>query len=193
LLRLAQGQLDAADAMIRRVLAETEDPISRARMLGPYVEVVLATGDTSAAGTGVEELRGVTAELGSPLLPAQAARTAGAVFLAEGDTKAALVELRRRSTSSTASACGTRRSALGSSSSTHAKRSATMTQNRVIAQELVISEKTVASHVSHISRSSGSGRGPPPLRTPTTTSSSDHPEWRCSRVRYAPAACSEHL
>ena len=39
LLRVAQGRLDAADAMIRRVLGEAEDPISRARLLGPYVEM----------------------------------------------------------------------------------------------------------------------------------------------------------
>ena len=39
----------AADAMIRRALDEAQDPMSRARLLGPYVEIVLATGDTTAA------------------------------------------------------------------------------------------------------------------------------------------------
>ena len=57
LLRLAQGRLDAADAMIRRALGEAEDPISRARLLGPYVEIVLAAGDTAAAHVAADELR----------------------------------------------------------------------------------------------------------------------------------------
>jgi DNA-binding CsgD family transcriptional regulator len=201
LLRLAQGRVDAADAMIRRVLGETEDPISRARMLGPYVEIVLAAGDTTAAGTAADELRGAAAELGTPLLRAQAAWAAGAVRLVEGDANAALVELRRafnefhalgvrydaaRTRLLIADAC----EALGDHDTagmeTSAARSALESlraaarpgttsapavsspeglsrrelevllllaqgkTNRVIAQELVISEKTVASHVSHI-------------------------------------------
>jgi tetratricopeptide (TPR) repeat protein len=36
LLRLAQDRVDVADAAIRRALGEAEDPITRARMLGPY-------------------------------------------------------------------------------------------------------------------------------------------------------------
>ena len=35
LLRLAQGRVDVADAMIRRVVGETEDPMSRARCSAP--------------------------------------------------------------------------------------------------------------------------------------------------------------
>ena len=49
LLRLAQGRLETADAMIRRALDEAHDPISRARLLAPYVEIVLATGDTTTS------------------------------------------------------------------------------------------------------------------------------------------------
>jgi DNA-binding CsgD family transcriptional regulator/tetratricopeptide (TPR) repeat protein len=201
LLRLAQGRVDAADAMIRRVLGETEDPISRAHMLGPYVEIVLAAGDTTAAGTAAEELRGAAAELGTPLLRAQAAWAAGAVRLVEGDAKAALVELRRafnefhalgvrydaaRARLLIADACealgdhdaagmesSAARSALeslrvtaqlGTTSAPAVSSPEGLSQrelevllvlaqgktNRVIAQELVISEKTVASHVSHI-------------------------------------------
>ena len=74
LLRLAQGRLDAADAMIRRVLGEAEDPMSRARLLGPYVEIVLAAGDTDAARVAADELRAIATELGTPLLRAHAAR-----------------------------------------------------------------------------------------------------------------------
>ena len=42
------GRLDAADAMIRRVLDEAEDPISRARVLAAYVEIVLVADDVAA-------------------------------------------------------------------------------------------------------------------------------------------------
>ena len=94
LLRLAQGRPTAADAMIRRALDEAQDPISRARLLAPYVEIVLSTGDTTAARAAAEELREVAATLGTPLLRAHAARAAGAVLGAEGEPKAALVELR---------------------------------------------------------------------------------------------------
>ena len=95
LLRLAQGLNEAAAAMIRRALDEAQDPMARARQLGAYVEVMLATGDTTAARDVVDELRQVAATLGTPLLRAHAARALGAVLGAEGDSKNALVELRR--------------------------------------------------------------------------------------------------
>ena len=200
LLRLAEGRVDAADAMIRRVLDETGDPMARARMLGPFVEIVLANGDGATARTAAEELRGLAVELGSPYLRAHAARSVGAVLLLEANTKAALVELRRafndfvtldvpyeaaRTRLLIAGACealGDRdaadmesRSARSVLESLGAGSQATaiatqdslpdgLTQrelevlvllargktNRVIANELFISEKTVASHVSHI-------------------------------------------
>ena len=94
LLRLAQGRVDVADAMIRRVLGETADPMSRARLLGPSVEIFLAAGDTAAAQLAADELRGIAAELRTPLLRAHAARAAGAVLMADDNGKAALIELR---------------------------------------------------------------------------------------------------
>jgi DNA-binding NarL/FixJ family response regulator len=197
LLRLAQGRPDTADAMIRRALGESQDPMSRARLLGPYVELALIA-DTSAAHPAADELRGIAAEIGTPLLRAHAARAAGAVLLAERDTNGALVELRRafnlyndlgvhydaaRTRLLLADAC----EALGDHDTAEIESSAAgavlrslggergalplgdplprgLTQrevevlrllargktNRVIAQELVVSEKTVASHVSHI-------------------------------------------
>jgi DNA-binding CsgD family transcriptional regulator/tetratricopeptide (TPR) repeat protein len=199
LLRLAEGGLDAAEAMIRRALGETEPPLSRARLLGAYVEILLGTGDTAAARTAADELREVAADVRTPLLRAPAARAAGAVLLAEGDAEAALLELRRafnelnvlgvryeaaRTRLLVAEACDalgdhdaatmesrTARSVLNSLSvdlSTTIERADPppdgLTQrelevvrllaqgktNRVIAQELVVSEKTVASHVSHV-------------------------------------------
>ena len=145
----------------------------------------------------------MAATLGTPLLRAHAARAAGAVLGAEGDPKAALVELRTafnefnslgvrydaaRTRLLIADACAAlgdhdtagmessvARSVLDSLTPTAAALNALvepgttsspggLTQreleilrllargktNRGIAQELVISEKTVASHVSHI-------------------------------------------
>jgi DNA-binding NarL/FixJ family response regulator len=201
LLRVAQGRLDVADAMIRRVLAESEDPISRARLLPTYVEIVLAGGDTDAASAAAEELRQLAAELGTPFLRAHAARAVGSVLLAAEDSTAALVELRRafneyvalgtqhdaaRTRLLIAHACAAlgdhdaaemeasaahkvldslRAAPASSSAAPHGgdapdgltprelevlvliSRGKT---NRMIATDLVISEKTVASHVSHI-------------------------------------------
>lgn len=199
LLRSAQGRLDAADAMIRRALGEAADLTSRARLLGPYVEIVLATGDGATARTAADELHEVAAELATPLLRAHAARAVGAVLLVEGAAKAALVELRRafnglnvlgvrydaaRTRLLIAEACD----ALGDHDAAEMESRAASSAleslgvdlhrpgeravsspgglsqrelevlrllaqgktNRVIAEELFVSEKTVASHVSHI-------------------------------------------
>ena len=45
LLRLAQGRGDAAAAAIGRVVGETSDPLTRARLLPAQVEIALAVGD----------------------------------------------------------------------------------------------------------------------------------------------------
>jgi DNA-binding NarL/FixJ family response regulator len=198
LLRFAQGRGDAADAMIRRVLGEGGDPMSRARLLGAYVEIVLAVGDTDTARAAAEELRGIATELRTPLLAAHAAAAVGAVLLAERDFSDALVELRKafaqyhslgvqydaaRTRLLIAAACealGDRDAAameskaarvaldaLGAPSASPARAESLpdgLTQrelevlvllargntNRTIANELFISEKTVASHVAHI-------------------------------------------
>jgi DNA-binding NarL/FixJ family response regulator len=188
--------------MICRALDEAQDPISRARLLASYVEIMLSTGETTAgARDAAEELRQVAATLGTPLLRAHAARAAGAVLLTEGEPKAALVELRSafnefhalgvrydaaRTRLLIAEACaavgdhdtatmeaGAARAVLDSLATTEALNarvepgtapSAGLTQreleilrllaqgktNRGIAQDLVISERTVASHVSHV-------------------------------------------
>jgi ATP/maltotriose-dependent transcriptional regulator MalT len=95
LLRLAQGQLDAAASTVRRVLDERADPASRARVLAAYVEIMLACADVPAAQTAVDELDQVAALFRSPLLAASAAQWAGAVRLADDDAGAALPLLRR--------------------------------------------------------------------------------------------------
>jgi len=95
LLRLAQGQLGAADVAIRRVLDEAEDPLSRARVLGPYVEIVLVGGDIAAARAAANELATIATELNAPFLQALAASSVGAALLAAGDARAALSALRQ--------------------------------------------------------------------------------------------------
>jgi DNA-binding NarL/FixJ family response regulator len=95
LLRLAQGQVDAAAAAIRRVMDEASDRVARSKLLAAYVEIVLAAGDVRAARAAADELAQVADDLGGPLLGAVAAHAQGAVLLGEGDARAALQELRR--------------------------------------------------------------------------------------------------
>ncbi len=93
-LRLAQGQLDAAAAAIRRVMDEASDRVARSKLLAAYVEILLAAGDVRAARAGADELTQLADDLAAPLLGAVAAHAQGAVLLGEGDARAALQALR---------------------------------------------------------------------------------------------------
>ncbi len=95
LLRLAQGQLDAAAAAIRRVVDEAADRATRALVLPAYVQVMLATDDLPAARAGADELSRIAADADVPFLHAVSTHATGAVLLAEGDARAALAALRR--------------------------------------------------------------------------------------------------
>jgi DNA-binding NarL/FixJ family response regulator len=95
LLRLAQGRVDVAAAAIRRALEEAQDPIARAKLLPAYVEIMLESKDVTGAREAAVELSEIAAELDRPYVDALAAHALGAVFLAEGDAKSALVELRK--------------------------------------------------------------------------------------------------
>jgi DNA-binding CsgD family transcriptional regulator len=94
-LRLAQGQVDAATAAIRRALDEARDRAVRSTVLPTHVEIMLATGDVPAARASADELSAIASALDAPLLDAVAASTQGAVLLAEGEPGAALDALRR--------------------------------------------------------------------------------------------------
>ena len=94
LLRLAQGNVDAANASIRRVVDEAQDPMERTRVLGAYVDIVLTSGDIVAARTAADELSMIATEMNAPFLHALAQRCTGAVLLAQGDARAALGVLR---------------------------------------------------------------------------------------------------
>lgn len=98
LLRLAQGDLEAAGASIRRVADEAKrgpgHERSCAAVLAALVEIMLAADDLETARRATDELSGIAAELPAPLLRAISAQAAGAVRLAEGEATAALVPLR---------------------------------------------------------------------------------------------------
>ena len=94
-LRLAEGNVAAAAAAIRRVIDEAQDRAARSRVLAAYVEIGLAIDDVGAARAAADELSQIAADLDAPLLRAVAARAIGAVLLAEGDTRAACEVLRR--------------------------------------------------------------------------------------------------
>jgi DNA-binding NarL/FixJ family response regulator len=94
-LRIAQGRVDEAVIAMRRVLDEAEDLVTRSRLLTPYVEIVLASGDVAAARAAVDELSTLASAWNTPLLRALSLHATGAVLLAEGDTRAALTALRR--------------------------------------------------------------------------------------------------
>jgi DNA-binding CsgD family transcriptional regulator len=95
LLRLAQGNYEAAAAAIRRVVDETTPPLKRARLLPAYVEIMLAVGDAGEARSACQELQEISIRYESAMLDAMVAHARGAVDLNEGDARAALLSLRR--------------------------------------------------------------------------------------------------
>jgi tetratricopeptide (TPR) repeat protein len=97
LLRLAQGQTDAAAASIRSVLLDTRTPAARARMLGPAVEILLAAGDRENARASAAELSEIASAIDASLLSAASAHATGAVLLAEDDVAEAATALHRAS------------------------------------------------------------------------------------------------
>lgn len=95
LLRLAQGQVDAACAAIRHVADQVRDPAARPRLLDAYVEIMLAAEEVVAARAASEELAEIETHLRAPLLGALSARATGAVLFVEHNSKEALLWLRQ--------------------------------------------------------------------------------------------------
>ena len=95
LLRLAQGDVEAAAGMTRRAVAEAVEPFVRATMLPAHVEVMLVAGDLDEARRAADELTEIAAVGKRAMLDAIAARTQGEVELAQGDPQAALTALRQ--------------------------------------------------------------------------------------------------
>ena len=95
LLRLAQGQLEAASAGVRRALEETTERVRRPRLLSAAVEIALEGKDVHAARAAADELARLAAERDVPVLQAMAAHAGGLLGLAEGDAARALAGARR--------------------------------------------------------------------------------------------------
>ncbi|MGY1723325.1 LuxR C-terminal-related transcriptional regulator [Blastococcus sp. SYSU DS0533] len=104
LLRLDQGRTQAAVAAIRcaldrpplgdpDVVHEARAPRSRAELLAAAVEILLAAGDTGAAGSACLELDGIARAVGTSAMRATAARARGSVSLAEGRCAVAMGDL----------------------------------------------------------------------------------------------------
>jgi DNA-binding CsgD family transcriptional regulator len=94
LLRLAQGQTEAAATAIRLAVDEAPGVETRSRLLPACVEILLAAGDVEAADLAARDLARFAEGLDAPMLRAAAAQARGAVLLAEGDARAALPVLR---------------------------------------------------------------------------------------------------
>src|SRR5439155_2295495 len=97
LLRLAQGDPQAAGAAIRRAEVAAAEPAARARILPAYVEIMVASDDLEAAVAACGELESLERGHERDLLAALAAHARGAAALALGDARGAMEPLRRAS------------------------------------------------------------------------------------------------
>jgi DNA-binding NarL/FixJ family response regulator len=95
LLRLAQGQIEAAAASVRAVLLDTRRPTARARLLGAAVEILLAARDLENARAAATELGQIAGATGARLLQAMSAHATGAVLLTDDDIPGASALLRQ--------------------------------------------------------------------------------------------------
>jgi ATP/maltotriose-dependent transcriptional regulator MalT len=95
LLRAAQGRVEAAASAMRRVVSVAAHWTERMRLLPAHVEIMIAAGDLDEARRAAGELEEAAARLGTEVVSAMAARARGAVCLAEGNSAAALEQLRR--------------------------------------------------------------------------------------------------
>jgi DNA-binding CsgD family transcriptional regulator len=95
LLRLAEGDVDAASAGIRRALTEVTATPDRLDLLKAAVSIYLEEGKIEAARDAVTEFEEITAELTTPVIEAETCAVRGALALAEGDPASALPLLRR--------------------------------------------------------------------------------------------------
>lgn len=92
-LRLAQGQIEAARSAIARTVDDARESRLRSRVLGPFVEIMIAADEPAAARGAAEELTQIADALGAPFLQAQSGQAAGAVLLAERRPEPALAAL----------------------------------------------------------------------------------------------------
>lgn len=94
LLRLRQGQAEAAEASIRLALQEARDTRARVPLLRAAVEIMLARRDVAGARGASEELETLAKHIESPYVRAVSSHATGEVELAQGEATAALEALR---------------------------------------------------------------------------------------------------
>lgn len=90
LLRLAQGDIDAAVGGITRALATTSSALGRVRLLPAAVEILDAAGHHDRAAAAAEEIAAIADEFATPVLHAEAALATGRMLLSAGDPAAAV-------------------------------------------------------------------------------------------------------
>ncbi|MEV6062670.1 helix-turn-helix transcriptional regulator [Nocardia asteroides] len=90
-----RGRHAAALATVRRLVAETPDPVPRCRVLPAAVDILLASGEPAEAVELSAELHTIATGFGCAALRAAAARAAGCVAVARGEPAVAVGELRR--------------------------------------------------------------------------------------------------
>jgi DNA-binding CsgD family transcriptional regulator len=95
LLRLAEGDVDAAVAAVTRMVDESRGQRTHAVQLAAAVDVLLAAGDVPAARAASEELDRFAGPGAEGHLGAVCDHAGGSVLLAEGDATGALTRLRR--------------------------------------------------------------------------------------------------
>jgi ATP/maltotriose-dependent transcriptional regulator MalT len=95
LLRAAQGRQQEAVSAIERVMSTTTPRWQRARILPPFIEIMLVAGELDRARAASDELATIAQQSGTRGLGAIAAHARGAVRLAEGDAMGAIEPLRR--------------------------------------------------------------------------------------------------
>ena len=95
LLWLARGRTAAATNAVRRLLAETRDPVHRSQLLAGSVEVLLAAGALEEARAIADELAGIAESFGCAALSATAHQALASCALDAGDAGAAAREVRR--------------------------------------------------------------------------------------------------
>ena len=94
LLRLAQGQTDAAVATARGLLEEAKDD-ARPDVLAAWTEIALASGDVTSARAAADELARIAETCGATFLSALSSQAEAAVLVAEGNARAASAAARR--------------------------------------------------------------------------------------------------
>jgi DNA-binding CsgD family transcriptional regulator len=95
LLRLAEGDVDAASAGVRRALTEVTAKPDRLDLLKAAVTIHLEEGQIEAARDALTEFEEITGELTMPVIEAERSAVRGALALFEGDPGGALPLLRR--------------------------------------------------------------------------------------------------